>query len=310
MGLFNFHDIGGLLSRMAANAPVASALIDGDYAGAARLRSVADDQATAVAKSKHDDAEEQQFTAALRANGVPENQIPILLANRKAVGEQYATRYATRTVDEGSSVRTPNMDGSASVFTAPKTFKEGADVIQSAPGQSSLPVPMGNPLARAPMIGDGAAPDGNSSFSVSYPTRLMGLRSEAEQYADTVAKHGTTEWGQAVKDYVLKGNGPTAIDHSQALLDDRLDTSRRNTDVRAGVSRRGQDFSHQDRQRGFDVRTHGQDLTDSRVRGSAAYQGRGGRGGGSAAVAVSPDGHRIVVQNGRWVDAQTGQPVQ
>jgi hypothetical protein len=27
-------------------------------------------------------------------------------------------------------------------------------------------------------------------------------------------------------------------------------------------------------------------------------------------TATGPNGHKIVVQNGRWVDAQTGQPVQ
>lgn len=110
------------------------------------------------------------------------------------------------------------------------------------------------------------------------------------------------------------------------LQDDRLRSSERNTDVRTeasvgnnirstGVTSRGQDLSHNDRMRGQDFshqdRTRGQDMTDSRVRGSAAFQGTGGRGhGGAPAVAVGPNGHRIVVQNGRWVDAQTGVPVQ
>jgi hypothetical protein len=59
----------------------------------------------------------------------------------------------------------------------------------------------------------------------------------------------------------------------------------------------------------------GQDMTDARVRGSASYRGTGGgrgrgNGGGASAVAVGPNGHQIVVRNGRWVDAQTGAPVQ
>ena len=149
---------------------------------------------------------------------------------------------------------------------------------------------------------------------------------------------GTPEYAQAVKNYRLGAWSSDAVGakedlagnrfgYQSELQDARLANSRRNTDVRVGATMRGQDFSHHDRQRGQDfshqdrqrgqnmhaaTTQHGQDLTDSRVRGSATYQGRGGRGrgGGGAAVAVGPNGHQIVVQNGRWVDAQTGQPVQ
>jgi len=108
------------------------------------------------------------------------------------------------------------------------------------------------------------------------------------------------------------------------IEDDQIDNSRadRNVDSQVGYrqgqlanTRRGQNLTDARGRRGQDLqhgdRTRGQDLTDARGRGSASYQGRGGRGGGAApAVAVGPDGHKIVVKNGRWVDAQTGQPVQ
>lgn len=52
------------------------------------------------------------------------------------------------------------------------------------------------------------------------------------------------------------------------------------------------------------------------VRSYEARQNKGGRrsraqsSGGRVATAVGPNGQRIVVRNGKWVDAQTGKPVQ
>ena len=157
-------------------------------------------------------------------------------------------------------------------------------------------------------------------------TTLYSAPNDAVTYAKTLGfAEGTPEYNSAVQDYTLKSNGPTATSARDALLANRynymgqlqaprLATSRRNTDVRTNatiannmrstrMAQRGQDLSHQDRQ-------SGQLLTDSRIRGSAGYLGRGGRGSPAPAEAVSPDGHRIVVKNGRWVDAQTGAPVQ
>ena len=169
-----------------------------------------------------------------------------------------------------------------------------------------------------------------------------------ERYAAHFGQTGSKEFNSALQDYRLRSYGPSAVDAKGNLMsdrygymgdlqDDRLRSTERNTDVRTNASinnnirststtARGQDFTHQDRERGQDFthqdRTRGQDFThadrtrqqdmiDSRVRGSASYQGTGGRhGGGAPAMAVGSNGHRIVVQNGRWVDAQTGQPVQ
>lgn len=154
----------------------------------------------------------------------------------------------------------------------------------------------------------------------------QGLKPGSPEYADAVKNYRLGSWSD---DAVAAKTGlmGTRFGYQSDVQDDRLATSRRNTDVRVnastansirttGATTRGQDLSHQDRQRGQNMHAatarHGQDLTDSRVRGSAAYQGRGGRGngGGASAVAVGPNGHQIVVRNGRWVDAQTGAPVQ
>lgn len=136
-----------------------------------------------------------------------------------------------------------------------------------------------------------------------------------QAYATTLGlTPGSPAYSSAIKDYVLRSNGPTAFEGRDALQTERygfmgqlqaprLATSRRNTDARIAGSTANSMRTTAARQRG-------QDMTDSRVRGSAGYQGRGGRGGGAAAVAVGPNGHRIVVKGGRWVDAQTGAPVQ
>ena len=172
---------------------------------------------------------------------------------------------------------------------------------------------------------------GNSLVQQGEDGQYHSVYSDPEPFESFAAAQGytpgTPEYAQAVKNYRLGAWSSDAVGakedlagnrfgYQSELQDARLANSRRNTDVRVGATMRGQDFSHHDRQRGQDMHAattqHGQDLTDSRVRGSAAYQGRGGRGrgGSSAAVAVGPNGHQIVVQNGRWVDAQTGQPVQ
>ena len=182
---------------------------------------------------------------------------------------------------------------------------------------------------------------GHSMVQQGTDGQYQTLYSEPEPFESYAAAQGlnpgTPEYADAVKNYRLGAWSDDAVaaktglagyryDRMGTLQDDRLDTSRRNTDVRVGASignnirstgttQRGQNFTHQDRLRGQDMHSattqRGQTMTDNRVRGSASYQGTGGRGGGGApAVAVGPDGHRIVVKNGRWVDAQTGQPVQ
>jgi hypothetical protein len=88
------------------------------------------------------------------------------------------------------------------------------------------------------------------------------------------------------------------------IEDDQIDNTRADRNVDSEVGYRHGQLANTRR---------GQDLTDARVRGSASNKIRGDRQGlndGSSAVAVGPNGHQIVVKNGRWVDAQTGQPVQ
>ena len=87
--------------------------------------------------------------------------------------------------------------------------------------------------------------------------------------------------------------------------------------MRLTTTRRGQDLTHMDRQRGqtlTDARgQRGQDLNHAdRTRGQdmAASRPHGGRQDGAEPTAIGPNGHKIIVRGNRWVDAQTGQPVQ
>ncbi|WP_293940286.1 hypothetical protein [Sphingomonas sp.] len=232
--------------------------------------------------------------------------------------------------------------GNATPSIGPQPGNPGAPPLPGGgPGQPSgssvqPPVRMDRMLSSMPA-------DAGMYFEQSDPEaywRAVGKTQEPaddERYASHFGQSGSKEFNSALQDYRLRSFGPSAIDAKGALMgdrygymgelqDDRLRSSERNTDVRTeasvgnnirstGVTSRGQDLSHNDRMRGQDFshqdRTRGQDMTDSRVRGSAAFQGTGGRGhGGAPAVAVGPNGHKIVVQNGRWVDAQTGVPVQ
>lgn len=138
---------------------------------------------------------------------------------------------------------------------------------------------------------------------------------DAQTYAGTLGyQPGSPDYTNAVQDYTLRSNGPTAVGgriglegvrygYRDALQADRLTASRENTNTRVRAA-------ELNNLRAIKARQRGQDMTDSRTRGSASYQGRGGRGAPAAARAVDPStGHAIVVRNGQWVDEKTGKPV-
>ena len=219
----------------------------------------------------------------------------------------------------------------------------GPQIARVMQGQPLLPAPAsGTPPVRMDRLLSTMPADAAMYFEQSDPGAYWRAVSKSqepaddERYAAHFGQPGSKEFNNALQDYRLHSYGPSAVDAKGNLMgerygymgelqDDRLHSSERNTDVRTnasinnnirstGTAQRGQDFTHQDRTRGqvltHEDRMRQQDMIDSRVRGSASYQGTGGHGGGAPAMAVGPNGHRIVVQNGRWVDAQTGAPVQ
>lgn len=117
---------------------------------------------------------------------------------------------------------------------------------------------------------------------------------DAEAYAKAAgAMPGTPEYRDALSDYLLKGYGPTAMLSREDL--ERVRNSGRATlegmRQRNRLTLRGQ--------------PNWRDL-HPRV---APYR-RGAKSAGSGATATGPNGQKIVVKDGRWVDAQTGAPVQ
>ena len=138
---------------------------------------------------------------------------------------------------------------------------------------------------------------------------------DAQTYAGTLGyQPGSPDYTNAVQDYTLRSNGPTAVGgriglegvrygYRDALQDDRLTASRENTNTRVRAA-------ELNNLRSIKARQRGENMTDARTRGSASYQGRGGRGSPAPARAIDPNtGHAIVVRNGQWVDEKTGKPV-
>jgi hypothetical protein len=220
VGLFNAFENGlkGLFGEgFADRAARAMALEGGDFDAAARISKQMEDRQAAKAQTL-------AVTQALRAQGVPDDQIAIMLTNPDKLGEYYNSRFQPATVDEGSTRVVPNLNGSQTMFTAPKTFQHGADIVQTPLRSSVLGVPsatvpeMGQPMG--PPAYDPAKHLPDSDPAVIGAARISGLRTDAEQYADSIASRGTPEWGAAVKDYTLKAYGPSA----SAMLGQKLST--------------------------------------------------------------------------------------
>lgn len=274
----------------------ALAISKGDYSAAAKI-------SADLGKTKAARAAREGLTASLRKQGMSDDEISIVLANPEKFSENYSSRFATRNVDEGSSVYTPGLNGGAQVFTAPKYFQHDADVGAAPPQMRQMPGTFGH----AGRSVQGQAQVGPPAQYTAPAMRTPQLRTRGEQFGDSIAERGTPAWNEAVENHGLRAYGPNA----QEMLGQRLTTQRDLGYYRGAVSERN------------NIRTTGTSAANNRrstatsrdnnvrnnetTRGSYSYQNGGGR---REAVAVGPDGRRIVVRNGKWVDAQTGQPVQ
>ena len=112
--------------------------------------------------------------------------------------------------------------------------------------------------------------------------RLQGMETDKQLLA--IARENKLDWD--IQDDI--GDNESLNDYRQGQL---------------AIALRGQDIASGDRRRG-------QDMTDRRVRGSAAYQGRGGKGGRGGGARAVLNGQTIVVRGGKWVYEKSGQPVE
>lgn len=144
-------------------------------------------------------------------------------------------------------------------------------------------------------------------------------------------QRGTQDYYDAVDDYVLRGNGPTAFKYDRDLETvrqagrasieaGRREMTMRGQDMTDARGRRGQDIGSTDRRYSVDRgsvdrrystdtasgdRRRGQDMGSRDRRESATFRGapaRGRSGGTSAARIVNPQtGKAMVLRNGKWV---------
>lgn len=261
MGLFSAFGDGlkGLFGEgFADRAARAIALGNGDARAAAAITDGMSRRHEAELKATQSAAARDRLVQGLRAKGLNDDDISIIMANPEKFSEDFSSRYQTRTIDEGSTVQTPNLDGSALTYTSPKSFKEGADVMQTAPIYGYHPALPSNVPMLSRQHGNqasGQSPESANlnSFNSGPPSGQFGaLRTEAEQYADSLADRGSKDWGNAVRDYTLKAHGPSA----RAMLGDRLAGQEEIARLRDGTAKRGQD------------------LTDRRARDNATGHGR------------------------------------
>lgn len=277
-------------------------------------------------------AEHNRIVSALMRQGMSADQAEMAALNTDKLGEEYNSRFRTRDLAPGHTVATPDFKGNYSRYTAPQLISEGADHMffdpQNPPTDSRvLPGMFGNGN-RPPMLdesGEQSYQLGSRGRSISIPNsdslqqapRLQGrhpsqvglpvprggdgrsfgfsLRTEAEQYADTVAQRGTPQWGAAVQDYTLKANGPTAQDfdwRKQTRALDQSDTNNRRT---TGTSRENNIRTNQT-SRDNSVRSA------QTTRGSHTYKTGPARGGGGRlARAKDAQGNVVELRNGQWV---------
>ena len=115
-----------------------------------------------------------------------------------------------------------------------------------------------------------------------------------DEYAQTLnLQPGTEDYFKAVEDYVLRGNGPSALEY-----DTQLDNTRTSNDMKLeGLRQTGRE------------RLRGQPTyRDTHPRPVGAPRASGGRSGG-APTATGPNGQKITWNGTAWVDQQ-GRPVQ
>lgn len=143
---------------------------------------------------------------------------------------------------------------------------------------------------------------------------------DAENYATALGYDpGTDDYRTALQDYTLKSWGPTANEGRMGLEGERQS----NRIQLRGMPTYAQTHKAPPRPRAVTPssvfggllakQAAGGNMTAAELATLAQYRkGNGGGRGGSApqATAIGPDGHKLVVKGGKWVDAVTGKPVQ
>jgi hypothetical protein len=151
----------------------------------------------------------QQNYQALIARGMNPNDALIMAQYPDEMAKHIGTHFDQKVLNQGDTLATPDLSGSLQTYTAPDIQRNGADVVQS-PGVQGVTAPFSS------------LPAGGTPQYVGAPATIPGLRTDAEQYASTVAQPGTPAYTKALQDYTLKDHGPTAFGFDQSLQTQRL----------------------------------------------------------------------------------------
>lgn len=293
-------------------------------------------------QAKAEEANHNRIVNAMMRKGMSADDAELAAINAQKFGEELVTKYRTRDMAPGHTTYTPELDGSSSRYTAPQILQQGADAVvvdQNGP-QMGGGMGAGGPPATAPRLFGGganglsppdlsAAPRRNGAPGPSiYETftnpimgrSIMGLRTDAEQAAQAAGyMPGTPEYLRFVRDYTLKGQGPTAV----GLDRERMGVTMRGQDISQGNSVRTAETARTNRAdtpAATTINGRGETVLvypDNRVttlRGSRDPRNQRGRGrlgqqsgrGGSApapegTIIAGPNGQKQIKRNGRWV---------
>lgn len=258
------RNTGQKILKVLGDAALNLSAANGDYGAQLKLRQRAlDKQSRQQAEAEF--GEHDRIASILMRQGMSADEAELAALNAGKLGEEYNSRFRTRDVAPGHSVQTPDLGGAEpGVWTAPEVFKEGADLVRVDP-----------------QAGEGAQLPSLGSPGV---TRINGLRSDAEQYADSLGhRRGTRDWGRAVRDFALKSYGPSAVSAKNLLQARSLDQSDTNNRRSTSASRANSIRSNETR------------------RGGYSYQHGSGRGGSADLIGpvYAKDGKRIQYSKSR-----------
>lgn len=239
----------------------------------------------------------------------------------------YATQIKAIAQKYGDDVGTPADD---TMFSQRRTMRNdlGKDTVSSLGGQITTGEHASDILAR---MGKAAEDLNNVDVGLAGPShvindvrgmtsaqsaKMQALQTEAQHYGQEITKfYSGSPGGEAERNRFMSSIGAaktpqelaSVLEHESELLHDRMTSIEGH--VRGTLGDEGVKAFPAvtpNARKSFDQVTQ----SVGRLRGNAPADAAASSVAPAVPTATGPNGHKIVVQNGRWVDAQTGQPVQ
>lgn len=231
-------------------------------------------------------AEHAALIQNLMRRGMSADDAELAAMNTDKLSEEFNSRFRTREASEGETIRTPGMGAQPdSIWTAPKTFNNGPDVVRYDP-QSGMAAPI-----------------------------YQGKTDAQRKLEESGYQPGTPEAFRFMRDLNLNGQGPTAIDMQRERLGQSDLNNRRSTGVSRENSIRSNATSRYNagntplapvlNQNG-DVAIpfrNGQvrSIPGARPIGGGQRGGRSAPAAGGTRIRNPRTGETMVLRNGQWV---------